>query len=218
MPVESIGQGTLARIEAEARAAYARFTRGLPFHGWHHVEFVRAWAARLARKNGADVALVEAAAIVHDLNYMVERNSLAATGRELRATMLTEAGVSPAMVEHIEGIVCDAAIESRHAGISLEAQALSDADTLFKALPTTPVLLAHKYMSETGASLEELCGKILRDQLPLLHEGIYFYDPEVRAQCERWAAANLRLWECIDESLRFGEVSDLVRGLAEAIN
>ena len=66
-------------------------------------------------------------------------------------------------------------------------------------------------MSETGAGIEDLCRKILRDQLPLLHSGIYFYDPEVRDQFERWATANLRLWECISESLQLGEVIDLVR-------
>src|SRR5437660_6994312 len=102
---QDLSEQTLAKIETGARARYATFTRGLPFHGWHHVEFVRARARGLAQKNGADVTIVEAAAIVHDLNYMVERNSLASTGRELRHELLTAAGVPGALTDRIDHIV-----------------------------------------------------------------------------------------------------------------
>lgn len=200
-------------LELLVRRRYTDFEHGLPFHGWHHIEFVRAQAAELAAENGADSFLVASAALVHDLNYMVERNSRAIEGSELRRTTLEAAAFSDTEVELIEEIVLDAETSSRGASLSLEAQALSDADTLFKALPVTPVMLAHRYMEETGQSLSELCDEILRFQLPLLDEGIYFYNARCRELYSRWARVNLELWESIRESLQSRPVAILVQEL-----
>jgi uncharacterized protein len=89
----------------------------------------------------------------------------------------------------------------RHREISLEAQALSDADTLFKALPVTPVVLAHRYLAENGVSLRELADKIVREQQDVHDDGYYFYNPDAASTYSRWAATNLALWQCIRESL-----------------
>src|SRR4051812_4109051 len=142
-----------ASVDAVAQAVQrlcARYAASLPFHGWHHVSFVRAKAVEFADLNGSDAAVVETAALVHDVNYLVRRNSPASTGRELRQTILDGAGVRAEVAGWIEDVVVEAEMAPRHAHISLEAQALSDADTLFKALPVTPVVLAHRYLAENG--------------------------------------------------------------------
>src|SRR3569833_1266948 len=76
-----------------------RYAERLPFHGWHHVSFVRAKAAGFAQHNGADRAVVEVAALVHDVNYLVLRNSPAAAGRSLRLEILAECGVPDDVVD-----------------------------------------------------------------------------------------------------------------------
>jgi uncharacterized protein len=152
---------TLRRIEHAVRRQYQEFASGLSFHGWHHVEFVRTKAVSLALKNNADVTIVEAAALLHDLNYMLQRNSRATVACQMRAQLLGDLGISEWLVDRIEQVISEAETESRDEHACLEAQALSDADTLFKALPITPVLLAHKYMEETGQSIRELCDRIL---------------------------------------------------------
>lgn len=188
-------------VERLVRELCQRLATRLPFHGWHHVNFVRAKAVEFAKANGSNVAVVETAAIVHDVNYIVARNSSAAAGRRLRLEILAMAGVAKPTASWIDRIVREAEMAVRHREISLEAQALSDADTLFKALPVTPVVLAHRYLTENGVSLRELAEKIVGEQQDVHDDGYYFYNPAAAATYSRWAATNLQLWQCIKESL-----------------
>jgi len=195
------------------RRLYARHETKLPFHGWHHIRFVRDKAMEFAAKNGSDVEFVGAAALVHDVNYLVNRNSDVAAGRQLRADLLFGAGASAELVGRVERVVLEADMASRDDGISPEAQALSDADTLFKALPITPVVLAHRYLKETGVSLRSLATKIVTDQQRAYDRGFYFYNPEAASSYSTWVAANLTLWKCILESLDDPIVDGLIRAI-----
>ena len=88
--------------------------------------------------------------------------------------------------------------------------ALSDADTLFKALPITPVILAPLYMRETGQSVSELAQKIVGEQVPLNDDGIYFYSESAKKRYEEWGEANLALWVCIRDALADPSVVELI--------
>jgi uncharacterized protein len=209
----AVSQRVADAVEREVRLLYARHEGRLPFHGWHHVRFVRDKAVQFAAQNGADERLVRVAALVHDLNYVVQRNSGAAAGRELRIELLTVAGASAELARRVDRVVCEAEMASRHRDISLEAQALSDADTLFKALPITPVVFSHRYLTETGTSLRELATKIVGEQRRAFDQGFYFYDPDAADRYSGWAQANLTLWQCILESLDDPVVDDLVNAV-----
>jgi uncharacterized protein len=204
----------IAALEENVHALCLRYAEQLPFHGWHHVSFVRAKAADFARRNGADVGVVEAAALVHDVNYLVRRNSPAAAGRDLRRDLLLESGVPPRVADRIDRIVDEAEMATRGPDISLEAQALSDADTLFKALPITPVMLAHRYLTENGLTLRELANKIVGEQRGVHDEGYYFYSPVAAETYSRWALANLELWQCIREAVDDPAVEDLLGAIS----
>jgi uncharacterized protein len=102
--------------------------------------------------------------------------------------------------------------------ISAEAMALSDADTLFKAHPITPVLLAPLYMQETGSSLGELAQKIVGEQVPLRDDGIYFYSESAKKKYESWGDANLALWSCIQEALDDPSVRELIEQVEKYTN
>jgi uncharacterized protein len=197
-------------VEDRVHRLCRRYAERLPFHGWHHVSFVRAKAAGFAEHNGADRAVVEVAALVHDVNYLVLRNSPAAAGRSLRLELLTECGVPADVARWIDDIIDEAEMATRGRDISLEAQALSDADTLFKALPVTPVVLAHRYLRENGLSLRELAHKIVGEQCDVHDEGYYFYNPDAAATYSRWATANLQLWQCIKEAVDDPTVAELL--------
>ncbi|OLR94668.1 HD domain-containing protein [Actinokineospora bangkokensis] len=210
----SVSAESITLVEKQVFDLCEVHARHLPFHGWHHVSFVRDKAVGFATRNGADVPVVEAAALVHDVNYLVRRNSHAEEGSGLRRDILHSAGVLPADVDRIDALVDEAEMRNRHRGISLEAQALSDADTLFKALPVTPVVLAHKYLAENGIGLRELADKIVGEQHTPHAEGFYFYSPEAAAAYTKWATANLELWRCIQESLDDPTVERLLTAVA----
>lgn len=212
--VPVIAPAVVDAVEAEVRRICTRYAAKLQFHGWHHVGFVRSKSARFAVLNGAEVSVVETAALVHDVNYLVRRNSSAATGRRLRLAILARAGVAPQVAGWIDRIVDEAEMATRGRDISLEAQALSDADTLFKALPVTPVVLAHRYLEENGIGLRELANKIVGEQQGVHDEGFYFYNPEAAAMYARWATANLQLWQCIQESLDDADVTALLNAVS----
>ncbi|WP_233158995.1 HD domain-containing protein [Actinophytocola xanthii] len=208
--VPAVPAAVLAIVDAQVRKLCARYAKRLPFHGWHHVSFVRSKAVQFAGANGAEVSVVETAALVHDVNYLVRRNSPAAAGGRLRQDMLARAGVAADTARWIEDVVVEAEMANRGPDISLEAQALSDADTLFKALPVTPVMLSHRYLAENGITLRELADKIVGEQQDKHDEGYYFYNTEAAATYSRWAATNLMLWQHIRESLDDDDVTDLL--------
>ncbi|HEX2129970.1 MAG TPA: HD family phosphohydrolase [Actinophytocola sp.] len=206
----AVPAAALAIVDAQVRNLCARYAKRLPFHGWHHVSFVRSKAVRFAGANGAEVSVVETAALVHDVNYLVRRNSPAAAGGRLRQDVLADAGVAEETAAWIERIVVEAEMANRGPDISVEAQALSDADTLFKALPVTPVMLSHRYLAENGITLRELADKIVGEQQDKHDEGYYFYNAEAAATYSRWAATNLMLWQHIRESLDDHDVTELL--------
>jgi uncharacterized protein len=208
--VPTVPAAALTIVDAQVRTLCARYAKRLPFHGWHHVSFVRSKAVQFARANGAEISVVETSALVHDVNYLVRRNSPAAAGGQLRRSLLTRAGVTHGTADWIEQIVVEAEMANRGPDISLEAQALSDADTLFKALPVTPVMLSHRYLAENGISLRELADKIVGEQQDKHDDGYYFYNPEAASTYSRWAATNLMLWQHIRESLDDDDVADLL--------
>jgi uncharacterized protein len=210
VPVALLSRASIDAVAHSVHELCARYAARLPFHGWHHVSFVRSKAVEFADLNGSDAAVVETAALVHDVNYVVRRNSPARAGQNLRQTILDEAGVPADTADWIEDIVVEAEMATRDANISLEAQALSDADTLFKALPVTPVVLAHRYLAENGVSLRELADKIVGEQRPAHDDGYYFYNERAAATYMRWASANLELWRCIRESLDDPTVEQLL--------
>lgn len=203
----------LAVVERRVRQLCVKYAERLPFHGWHHVDFVRTKAVEFAGHNGAEKSVVETAALVHDVNYLVLRNSPAAAGQDLRLGILDDAGVRRRTARWIDEIIDEAEMAARGRDISVEAQALSDADTLFKALPVTPVVLAHRYLSENGVSLRELADKIVGEQCQVHDEGYYFYNPVAAAAYSRWALANLELWQCIKESLDDPTVEQLLHAV-----
>jgi uncharacterized protein len=202
-----------SEVAGRVRELCGRASGSLPFHGWHHVSFVRSKAVQFAGHNGADADLVETAALVHDLNYLVRRNSAAAAGCGLRMRILAEAGVPIEVADRIDAVVVEAEMATRHRDISIEAQALSDADTLFKALPVTPVMLAHRYLTENGVSLRELASKIVGEQQGVHDAGFYFYSQEAAATYSHWASANLALWRCVMESLDDPSVNQLLAAI-----
>jgi uncharacterized protein len=204
------GRAAVEALEEIVREAYTAAASRLPFHGWQHIDFVRTKAIQFAEERNADVILVAAAALVHDLNYLIKKNSEPSAATELRGSYLKSAGFEEADAQCVERIVNEAHTATRTAQISLEGAALSDADTLFKALPMTPVVFSHLYLEENGMGLRELGRKILEEQVPLMEQDIYFYDPKLRDRYLPWALANIGLWQQVMASLDDPDVVQLL--------
>jgi uncharacterized protein len=214
-------QECLEAVWLNTSEVYARearkisFGRKVSFHGWPHVNFVAKNAHKFALELRADPVIAEIAGLVHDVNYLVNARSDAQDGADLRQKILSECGMESQTISVIEKVVVSAQTSARGRNISREAMALSDADTLFKALPITPVILSPLYMKETRRSLRELAEKIASEQIPLREDEIYFYSDSAKKKYENWGDANLRLWSLILESLDDPWIVELVTQMEE---
>lgn len=189
----------LTRLEERIRELYASHDGVLPFHGWLHVGFVSRASAQFCAPLCADPEIVTAAALTHDLNFVIAPRSSPEIAAELRSTLLRSSGYEENEIDTIESVILDACTTNRSANISQEAKALSDADTLYKALPITPILFTRDFMIENDMSLLDLASRIVELQQPLLEEGIYFYSDIAKDRYLRWAKTNLQLWKNVLE-------------------
>ncbi len=200
----------LENLETSLKSLYAQHQH-LLFHGWHHIWFVFRKSRVFAADIGADEFLVQSAALVHDINYIAEKNSKPEAGQEIRKKILTENGYSQEEVERIEQIVMEEHTATRNENISNEGKALSDADTLFKSLPVTPILFAGKYIQENDVDIVQLAEKIVGEQAPLMEKDIYFYTPKARELYLDWAKTNLQLWKNVNVCLKDEDIQEMLK-------
>lgn len=175
----------------------------LLFHGWHHISFVTRKALEFADEfNGINREYVEAAALTHDLNYLVDTTTEVEAGKELRKEHLTKVGYNQDEINILEKIVYDGtSIHSGNENISNESKALSDADKLFKVLPVGPIILSGRYITETKVNLHTWAERIIRYQKPLLDNGTYFWTTAAKDKYLDWARLNLAWVEQVQDSL-----------------
>ena len=200
----------LLSLESSLKVLYAQHPY-LLFHGWHHIWFVFRKSRVFAADIGADEFLVQSAALVHDINYIAEKNSKPEAGQKIREKILTENGYSQEEVERIEQIVMEEHTATRNENISNEGKALSDADTLFKSLPVTPILFAGKYIQENDVDIVQLTEKIVGEQGPLMEKDIYFYTPKARELYLDWAKINLQLWKNVHICLKDEDIQEMLK-------
>lgn len=204
-------QHKIPLLRTSLEKIYLQHSRELPFHGWHHVTFITKKAIEFAQSINADTFLVESAALVHDMNYIVKPNSEPDDGADIRQEYLLKAGYTKENIDRIEAIIQESHTATRSTKISDEGKALSDADTLFKALPITPVLFANKYIYENNTDIYQLADKITSEQNRLMKIGIYFYTPLARERYLSWAELNLNLWNQIKDVLSDEDVQEMLK-------
>ena len=191
---------------------YEPLNKELLFHGWHHIEFVARKAVEFASEIGnVNQELVEAAALTHDLNYIIDRKSEAEAGQEMRAQQLALVGFSTAEITEIDDIVVTSSITNRDSEISDAAKALSDADCLYKILPISLVTFSSKYIQETGVDLRQWADRIIKYQRPLLDQGIYFYTESANRKYLDWAKKDIEFVELISASLQDPDIQMLLK-------
>ena len=154
---------------------YQKEGKKLFFHGWHHIVFVRNKAIVFAKSIKANLFFVESAAFVHDLNYIIKVNSEPEEAKDYRKNILIKSGYLIEEIIRIEKIIMEAHTAIRNQNISDEGKSLSDADTLFKVLPITPILFASNYIKQNKVDIRKLANKVTSEQNQLLDKGIYFY-------------------------------------------
>ncbi|HJW83207.1 MAG TPA: HD domain-containing protein [Anaerolineae bacterium] len=122
-----------------------------PAHDFDHVLRVTALAERIARAEGADVEIVRAAALLHDLarGDRSERDHAEAAARQTRAILESH---PPDRVEAVARAIEQHRFRSGPAPDTLEARCLFDADKL-DSIGATGVARAFAYSGVIGQRL-----------------------------------------------------------------
>ena len=81
---------------------------------------------------------------------------------------------------------------------------------LFKSLPITPIIFAHKYLLENKIDIYQLTDNVIKEQKDLVDNGVYFYTEIAKRKYLIWAKTNLALWSNVEESLSDQDVQDLL--------
>lgn len=173
----------------------------LLFHGWHHVTFVTRKSLEFAAEFEVNIELLEAAALTHDLNYVVDVKSRVDDGKDLRIKILGDAGFNKLEIEDIEETIHNSSTEFSGGDISDASKALSDADKLFKVLPVGPMIMSARYITETKVDVKKWADRIIREQKPLFESDKYFYTYSAKEKYLKWAKLNLEWVEMVRESL-----------------
>src|SRR5512147_491452 len=97
----------LNKLHRQITDLYGKHNSELLFHGWHHINFVTKKALEFAESISSDKFLVETAALVHDLNYIVEPNSEPEIAKDLRHSILADCGYTQTEIDRIEKIVME---------------------------------------------------------------------------------------------------------------
>lgn len=189
-------------LAEKLKELYYEKAADLLFHGWHHIHLTARKAPEFAEEfPDVDKELVEAAALVHDLNFIAAPKSEPEAGAGLRTQYLSDAGFSTEEISYIESVVIEAHTATRHADISNAAKALSDADSLFKVMPLTPIIFSSHWIVENKADINEWADKIIKEQSPLMEQGIYFYTKMANEKYLEWAKLDLELVKQVKQSL-----------------
>ena len=115
---------------AHVRGLFAGDSSG---HDWHHTDRVRRMALAIAREEGADLVVVELAALLHDVADWKFAGGDHLAGPRAARRWLEQNGADPALIDHVESIV--AGLSFKGAGVptpmaTLEGQIVQDADRL----------------------------------------------------------------------------------------
>lgn len=188
----------------------------LLFHGWHHIKFVHDKAVEFAKELDANIETVAAASLLHDLNYIFSDKLEPEAAREQIKHFLMDCGYNNDTQTHINKLIEDSHLAYRgDREISDESKSLADADTLFKALPTTPILFASKFITQNKYDIYKLANKVVGEQKPLMDSNSYFYTKSAKEKYLKWAQVNLTLWENVIESLDDPDIKEMLKNASE---
>lgn len=124
-------------------------------HDWWHIERVRAMALAIGRCEGADLYVVELAALLHDIADWKFHGGDDALGPRRAAEWLSALDVAPAVIERVSEIIRQISFKGAQVATpmpTLEGQVVQDADRL-DAIGAIGIARAFAYGGHAGRAL-----------------------------------------------------------------
>ncbi len=124
-------------------------------HDWFHVERVTQTARLLAEHEGADLEVVQLAALLHDIGDHKFHGGDQTVGPRMARDWLQQHDAAPAIIDHVEAIIRD--LSFKGAGVptpmaTIEGMCVQDADRL-DAIGAIGIARAFAYGGHKGRAL-----------------------------------------------------------------
>ncbi|HEV3137135.1 MAG TPA: HD domain-containing protein [Pirellulales bacterium] len=142
----------LERTASHVRALLAGDSAG---HDWWHIHRVRQYAIRIGQREGADLFVVQLAALLHDIADWKFHDGNDLLGPQLAADWLAGLNVDVDTIEHVCEIIAD--LSFKGAGVAtpmrtLEGTVVQDADRL-DAIGAIGIARAFAYGGHAGRTM-----------------------------------------------------------------
>ncbi len=132
-------------------------------HGWEHVTRVRAMAATIGEREGADTVIIDAAALFHDTKRR-EDDHASASAKFAEETLLGE-GFSTTFAKAVSSAISTHSFSAKRTAKTIEAKVLADADRI-DAMGALGIYRTIQYNLEHGLPAsrvaEHIRGKLLK--------------------------------------------------------
>jgi uncharacterized protein len=147
----------VVQIEAIKEEAKNFFNGSRGSHGWEHVERVHRLSLHIGRLEGADLKILEIAALLHDIGRTYQDRSQgevchAEKGAHLAKGILKNQGVNKKEIDSILHCILHHRFRNGHKPQTLEAKILFDADKL-DSIGAVGIARAFLFAGEVGAKL-----------------------------------------------------------------
>eukprot|EP00667_Euglena_gracilis_P020419 EG_transcript_22118 len=122
-----------ALVAAVQQRMKEQFASSEGSHDWHHVQRVWRLACRLQEAEGGDRAVVELAALLHDISDHKLNGGRLDAGGHAAAELLVSLGADAALAQRVAAVVDSVSFKGAHVpdtAVTLEAQVVQDADRL----------------------------------------------------------------------------------------
>lgn len=154
MSVEPQAAAILRKAEEFVRRQHASDASG---HDWWHIHRVRQNSLHIGRAEGADLHVVELAALFHDIADWKFHAGDTEAGRRHTRAWLTQRGAAPETIDHVCEIV--AGVSFKGAGVdtpmqTLEGRVVQDADRL-DALGAIGIARTFAYGGHAGQAMHD---------------------------------------------------------------
>jgi len=162
---EELYKLNLDRIEDLCRSAFSE----IGSHGWEHVQRVRALCKKIGPSEGADMTILDLAALFHDTMRMDEDHALRSA--EFAGSVLSSMGFDSYLIARVHEAVASHSFSSGRQPQTKEGRVLSDCDRL-DAMGAIGIYRTIQYNLENALPAERVAEHI-REKLAKLEAVLY---------------------------------------------
>lgn len=182
------------------------------YYGVRHTKFLLKFGEIFGTDLKSNLFFVKSCCLVHDLFILAQKRGFEKFSFEFETFILVSSGYVEEEILRIKDILFKSRLKYRleNSNIDLEAQAFSDANCLYKILPSNIIFDTKNFLSSRNMSLGELAVMILNEQKSLFSQGKFFYSNIAKEKYLSFVESQIFYWENVLKSLEDNDLKEFL--------